>query len=261
VNVELDLMGCGVGKSSKEAIVESSVPSTLGKSRPTRTLEGGNKLDPEVLEGLGRIIKRFAVVDVGPRSHAKGKGKGEAGVPEGNPPVPNSTVQPKAEVDLPRSVTKPAQLLEVGNPSSQAVQPQDEADKQEPPLDIRKEEDQTEAVNPIAVLKQETKGEEGKEAEEMAPEPRQAFEEGNYPPEDQRFSPEPPRPDYSDDEAQPYEDESLRLARLENERKAREEAERRAAEQRLISEEQANAHIGKLASMENEAKDILSKYQ
>lgn len=260
-------MGCGVGKSTKEAIVESSVPSTLGKSRTERVIGGGDKLAPEVVEGLGRIFKRFAVMNVGARPRGKGKDKEGAGESEGNPPVPNTTVQPKAESDLlPRSVTKPAPPLDLEKHATEAAKPTYEADGPQQVFETRKEEEQTESLNPtslVAAEKAKTLLEEPKEGEEeRAPEPRQAFEEGNFSSEDQRISPEPPRPlEYSDDEAQPYEDESLRLARLEMERQAREEAERRAAEQRLLSEEQANADIGKLAGMENEAKDILSKYQ
>lgn len=258
-------MGCGVGKSSKEAIVESSVPSTLGKARTERVAGGGDKLAPEVVEGLGRIFKRFAVVDVGSRSRSKAKGKAVAGESEANPPVPNATVQPQAESGLPRSVTKPAPS-DLDKPAAEAAQPLYEADIPEPQFETRKEEEPVETANPALQVegqKAKTLLEEPKEeVEELAPEPKQAFEEGNSPPEDQRISPEPPRPlNYSDDEAQPYEDESLRQARLEMERQAREEAERRAAEQRLLSEEQASAHIGKLASMESQAKDILSKYQ
>lgn len=248
-------MGCGIGKTSKETIVESSVPSTLrGRPKPEPVIDAGNKLAPEVREGLARILKRFGAID------ANSKPQGRKSRPKENPasyPEP----PPVAEDPNPES-SKPVPSTDIAKQPASVPKPTDvpaTSDNQiEEKLAVKQPTSNLDRVQKEVSIRDERK----EDAEDLAPEPKQAFGGGNEIAEEDRYSPEPPRPDHdSDEEAQPYEDETLRLTRLEMERQAREAAALKAAEERLALDEQAKAHLGKITSMEGEAKDILSKYQ
>lgn len=233
-------MGCGAGKTTKESVLDVHAPADRPKSKPPLTekpkakpglvAEPSNKLAPEVLEGLAKLLRRFSTIEVGkPKSKslkphdmrvltalrqdhsAKPVTNGTKALPQG------TTVQP---------VTKPAaEEVKQADPRPASVQEEVRA----PPAD---------------------------------PEPIQAFNPPMESSLEQRYSPEPPRPDDpSDDEDVHPEDESLKRQRLEREQQAREEAERRAAEQRSEQEKQAALHKGQMTSMESQAQDILSKYQ
>ena len=282
-------MGCGAGKTSKESILNSHIPAP---SAPRSAKQGGvappgNKLAPEVLEGFERLLKRFARVEVKAKAAAR-----TAAVAREK----NGTKKPAEEER--REVRKPVEKEVPQNEAPKETAPEQKpaALPSEPPAPEESKVDKiptlpsnpvitksptvkvpSESVpeQPSAAPVAEPEVQESPpvpepaanmlvEGESLPIEPRQAFGEDAFPhAEEQRFSPEPPRPATLSDEeeAQPYEDENLRRERMEKERLALEEAERLAALQRAEVDQMTLAQRGKMTSMENQANDILAKYR
>lgn len=239
-------MGCGAGKTTKESVLDvhapadkpkvKSPPAEKPKLKPKLKPKAGlvaepsTKLDPEVLEGLAKLLRRFSTIEVGkPRAKSLRPHDLRAitalGQDNASKPVPNGT-----------------KALPQGTDVKPLSKPTDE---------------ETKSTDPKPTLVQE-------EASQAPadPEPIQAFNQPVESSMEQRYSPEPPRPEEpSDDEELHTEDADLKRQRLEREQQAREEAERRAAEQRSEQERQAALHKGQMTSMESQAQDILSKYQ
>lgn len=232
-------MGCGASKSSKEPILEvATVPAVREKPRPPALVAlPSNKLAPEVLDGFAKLLRRFTTVEV----TAKGKAtaRSNAGVKSARQGPAGSTTMPVTKTkeerkELPKQVPIPEK-----QPESPVAKP-----VEEPPAPVMSQ--------PLV------------EKEVGMVEPKHAFGDmSDSHMEEQRYSPEPPRPQSLSDEesAQPYEDESLRKRREELERQAQEEAERKAARDRAEAERLAFEQKGKMTTMQNQANDILSKYQ
>jgi hypothetical protein len=239
-------MGCGAGKTTRESVLDAHAPADKPKlkpvvvekpkaTKPGLVAEPSNKLDSEVLEGLAKLLRRFSTIEVG-------KSKSKSLKPQDF----RALTALGKDSSHPKQVSSEAKAIPQGTIPVQPVHKQ--AEEEVKPVF-------TEEIKPAT---------EQKEAMQITPdpEPMQAF---NGPAEssmEQRYSPEPPRPDDpSDDESLHTEDASLKRQRLEREQHAREEAERLAAEQRLEQEKQAALQKGKITSMESQAQDILSKYQ
>lgn len=239
-------MGCGAGKTTRESVLDAHAPAEKPKlkpvvvektkaTKPGLVAEPSHKLDPEVLEGLAKLLRRFSTVEVGKAKSKSIKPQDIRALTALSKDSSHTKQIPKEAKDIPQGTTM---VQPVHKQAEEEVKPAF-----------------TEEIKPVT---------EQKEALQVAPgpEPMQAFNEPVESSIEQRYSPEPPRPDEpSDDESLPVEDASLKHQRLEREQHAREEAERLAAEQRLEQEKQAALQKGKITSMESQAQDILSKYQ
>jgi hypothetical protein len=257
-------MGCGPGKHTKETILASTVPAA-GVSRDRFTPNSFNaKLPPEVLEGFTALFRRFTIIEVSSKSKT-GKGKGPAIEQNGGKEISggSATMQPP-QVEGEKKLADQLHDKDTDKKSitASAMAPREESKVE--PLSL------PDSAASYPVLIDHVVAEDHKESSvnhaEISGvlEPKEAFggimSSGLS--EDQRFSPEPPRPEnLSEDEAQPYEDETLRKARLERERLAQIEAERKAAEEREAVDNATMQQRGKMTAMEDTANSILSKYQ
>ena len=245
-------MGCGASKTSKESILDAAtVPAASVKPRipethrPPLVAEPSNKLAPEVLEGFARLIRRFSTVEITAKNKTTARGS-----------QPNKAAKGPAGQSATMPIARPKE--EKKDPPKVETHPEPKPNPQPDPLPS----EQPPTVSSAApMMLSSLPGAATDMKNSSFSEPRQAF--GDSHTEDQRYSPEPPRPDSLSDEevAQPYEDEGLRKKREEMERLAQEEAQRKAARDREEGEKLAMAQKGKMASMENQANDILSKYQ
>ena len=239
-------MGCGAGKTTRESVLDVHAPAEKPKlkpvvvekpkaTKPGLVAEPSQKLDPEVLEGLAKLFRKFSTIEVG-------KAKAKSLKPQDF----RALTALGKDSSHPKQISNEAKAIPQETNLVQPVHKQAE-EEAKPAF--------TEDIKPAT---------EQKETMQVAsgPEPRQAFNEPVESSMEQRYSPEPPRPDDpSDDESLHTEDASLKRQRLEREQQARLEAERLAAEQRLEQEKQAALQKGKITSMESQAQDILSKYQ
>ena len=256
-------MGCGGHSKETDDTVKKQATTTPRRFGSRLLPDPRNKLAPEVLEGFTRLIKSFYFCD---SATAPAKSSNML-------PVTNTTLTANGGKGgtgaFTGLTTDHGRTEAAGGKSLPSVSGGEAANPgiaPEPKLEDTKAQAKAVPSSFQAILASEQQkgeapslGNKGREQGGGGIEESEAMREGG---EEHRYSPEPPRPEaLSDDEEGPYEDPSIRAARLEKERLAKEEAERRAAELRLEEETSAAQRKGAMNNMQSEADSILSKYQ